>query len=73
MNLILNWFDKCMLSFDTKDITFAKADTKIYVLLCSDTVTLSVHNNEKPLEQFKSGFKKTIKWNKHKTKISVQN
>ena len=41
--------------------TFQIADTKLYV----PVVTLSKENNIKLLEKLKSGFKRTIKWNKY--------
>ena len=40
---------------------FQIADTKLYV----PVVTLSKENDTKLLEQLKTGFKKTIKWNKY--------
>ena len=36
-------------------------------------VTLSVENNNKLLEQLKSGFKRSIKWNKYISQMSNQN
>ena len=60
INLILTWSDKCVLSNDTKATTFAITDTKLYVAV----VTLSTQDNAKLLEQLKSGFKRTINWNK---------
>ena len=36
-------------------------------------VTLSKENNVKLLEKLTPGFKKTIKWNKYRSQISVQN
>ena len=41
--------------------TFKITDTKLYV----PVVTLSKENHIKPLEQLKTGFKKTIKCNKY--------
>ena len=41
--------------------TFAITDTKLYV----PVVTLSLDNNAKLLEQLKSGFKRTINWNRY--------
>ena len=35
-------------------------------------VTLSAENDNKPLEQLKKGFKRTIKWNKYRSEISNQ-
>ena len=43
-------------------------DTKLYV----PVVTLSKENDIKLLEKLKSGFKKTIKWNKYGSQLSVQ-
>ena len=40
---------------------FQITDTKLYV----PVVTLSKENDIKLLEQLKSGFKRTIKWNKY--------
>ena len=65
INLILTWSDKCVLSNDTKATTFAKTDTKLYVRV----VTLSTQDNAKLLEQLKSGFKRTINWNKYQRKV----
>ena len=44
---------------------------KLYV----PVVTLSIQNNTKLFQQLKSGFKRTINWNKHKSKklTKVQN
>ena len=44
------------------------ADTKLYV----SVVTLSKENDTKLLEQLKTGFKRTIKWNKYRSKMTVQ-
>ena len=35
-------------------------------------VTLSTENGNKRLEQLKSGFKKTIRWNKYRSEMSNQ-
>ena len=35
-------------------------------------VTLSKENDIKLLEQLKTGFKRTIKWNKYRSQITVQ-
>ena len=44
------------------------ADTKLYV----SVVTLSKENDTKLLEQLKTGFKRTIKWNKCRSQMTVQ-
>ena len=49
-------------------LEFQITDTELYVPL----VTLSNKNDTKPLEQLKSGFKRTIKWNKYRSQITVQ-
>ena len=36
-------------------------------------VTLSKENDIKLLEQLKPGFKKTIKWNKYRSQVTIQN
>ena len=48
--------------------TFAITDTKLYVSF----VTLSTQKNVNLIDQLKSGFKRTIKWNKHQSKVSIQ-
>ena len=47
---------------------FEITDCKFYV----SVVTLSAENDNKLLEQLKTGFKRTIKWNKYRSKISNQ-
>ena len=68
INLILTWSDKCVLSNDTKATTFAVTDTKLYV----PVVILSNQYNAKLLEQLKSGFKRTVNWNKYQSKVTIQ-
>ena len=36
-------------------------------------VTLSTENDKKLLEQLRTGFKKTVKWNKYKSEITKVN
>ena len=48
--------------------TFTITDTKLYV----PAVTLPTQDNSKLLEQLKSGFKRTITWNKYQSKIITQ-
>ena len=48
--------------------TFEIRDTKLYV----PVVTLSSENNNKLLEQLKTGFKRTVKWNKYSSEMSNQ-
>ena len=51
-----------------QDPTFSITDTKLYV----PVVTLSTQDNTKLLEQLKSGFKRTINWNKYQSKKSTE-
>ena len=48
--------------------TFQIKDTKLYV----PVVTLSTENDKKLLEQLKTGFKRTIKWNKYRSEMTNQ-
>ena len=65
---ILTWSDKCVLSNDAKATTFERTDTKLYV----PVRTLLTQDNAKLLQQLKSGFKKTIHWNKYQSKKAIQ-
>ena len=67
-NLILTWSVICVLSNDTKVTTFAITETKLYVLL----LTLSTQDSAKLLQQLKSGFKRTINWNKYQSMVTTQ-
>ena len=79
VELILTWSKNCFLAnMTTTDAegdnpatvapsgaTFKIKDTHLYV----SVVTLSKENDTKLLEQLKTGFKRTIKWNKCRSKI----
>ena len=60
INLILSWSANCAISEGNRAITFEITNTKRYV----PVVTLSTQNNIKLLQQLKSGFRRTINWNK---------
>ena len=51
------------------DAKFEITDCKLYV----PVVTLSAENDNKLLEQLKSGFRSSIKWNKYMSQMSNQN
>ena len=51
-----------------RELEFKITDTKLYV----PVVTLSKENDTKRLEQLKTGFKRTIKWNKYRSKMTIQ-
>ena len=67
VNLILTWPKDCVITNSTGEGKFAITETKLYV----PVVTLSTKNNEKLLQQLKSGFKKTISWNKYESSIKT--
>ena len=85
IEIILTWTKNCVLADmtvraagnnnDSPEIiapsgtTFEITDTKLYVR----AVTLSKENDIKLLEKLKSGFKKTIKWNKYRSQMAIQN
>ena len=58
----------CIISSATGETKSKITDTNLYVLV----VTLSIQYNAKLLQQLKSGFKRTIKWNKYQTKLSTE-
>ena len=67
INLILTWSKDCVITNSTGEGKFAITETKVYVLV----VTLSTKDNEKLLQQLKSGFKKTINWNKYESSVKT--
>ena len=62
-NLILTGSSTCVITNSTGVGRFAITDTKLYV----PVVTLSKQDNAKFLPQLKSGFKRTINWNKYQS------
>ena len=86
VELILTWFKNCVLIDKStresdynadpnvhevnnpEDATFKITDVKLFV----PVVTLSKENNIKLLEKLKTGFKRTIKWNKYRSQMSIQ-
>ena len=71
INLIVTWSANCIISIaNTNEAkAFAITDTKIYV----PVLTLSTQGNAKLLQQLKSGFKRTINWNKYHSKAESLN
>ena len=65
--LILTWSKDCVITNSKGAGKFAITETKLYV----PVVTLSTKDNEKLLQQLKSGFKKTINWNKYESSITT--
>ena len=82
VELILTWWKNCVLAdvtvraaqggnpaiFAPTGLQFQITDTKLYV----PVFTLSKESQIKLLEQLKSGFKRTIKWNKYRSQMTVQ-
>ena len=86
VELILTWFKNCALrdklrrdvdynadpivyEIDNQEnAIFQITDTKLYVPVAS----LSKENDIKLLEQLKLGFKRTIKWNKYRSQMTIQ-
>ena len=86
VELILTWFKNCVLidkitrdadyNIDLnvrqinnpEDAIFQITDKKLYV----PVVTLSKESDIKLLEQLKSGFKRTVKWNKYRSQMTIQ-
>ena len=70
INLILTWSANCVISnvAANQATTFTISDTKLHV----SVVTLSTDDNAKLLQQLKSGFKRTINWNKYELKTTSQ-
>ena len=82
VELILTWSRNCVLVDMTErdaevdnpaivapsGLEFKITDTKLYV----PVVTLSKENDIKLLEQLKTGFKRTIKWNTCRSQMTVQ-
>ena len=69
INLFLTWSEKCVITSNTaanQATTFAITDTKLYV----SVVTLSTQDDAKLLQQLKSGFKRTINWNKYQSIVA---
>ena len=63
VNLILTWSKDCVITNSTGAGKFKITETKFYV----PVVTLSTQDNSKLLQQVKSGFKRTINWNKYES------
>ena len=67
VNLILTWSKDCVITNSRGEKKFEITETKLYV----PVVTLSTKDNEKLLQQLKSGFKKTISLNKYESGIKT--
>ena len=74
IKLILTWSKNCVLADmaavnnPPTGLEFQIKDTKLYI----PVVTLSKENDKKLLKQLKSEFKRTVKWNKYRSKMTIQ-
>ena len=72
VELILDWSANCVIIYTNVDNQVPTiTETNLYV----SVVTLSTQDNDKFLPQLKSGFKRTISWNKYlaKPELLTQN
>ena len=73
LELILTWSKNCVLTDMTAannlqtELEFQIIDTKLYV----PVVTLSKENDKNLLEQLISGFYRTVKWNKYRSRMTI--
>ena len=67
VNLILTWSKDCAITNSTGAGKFTITETKLYV----PVVTLSTEHNAKLLQQLKSGFNRTINWNKYESSVKT--
>ena len=67
VNLNLTWSRDCVITNSTGAWKFAITETKCYV----PVVALSTQDNAELLQQLKSGFKRTINWNKYASNIKT--
>ena len=68
INLILTWYENCVISSPTGKTIFAIKDTKPYI----PVVSLSTKDNITLLKQLESGFNRIIKLNKYQPKVTEQ-
>ena len=64
VTLELKWLENCFICEADRTTTFAMTSAKRFV----PVVTLSHQDNARLLQQLKSGFKRTINWNKYQSK-----
>ena len=70
INLILNWSKNCFITIDPDNNqlpTFPLTGANLYVRV----VIFLTQNNAKLLQQTKSGLKRTINWNKYRSKVTI--
>ena len=83
VSLTLSWTETCVITsmekrilvagqpnkgYSPESAAFKIKDYKLYI----PVVTLSAEDDNKLLEQLKTGFKRKIKWNQHRSEMSNQ-
>ena len=71
INISLTWSEKCIIAtgnYGNQEPKFAITDTKLSV----PVVTLSDPDNQKLLQQLKTGFESTINWNKYQSEPRIK-
>ena len=61
IELLIDWYENCILSSAETGANFAISDTKSYVLV----VTLKTEDNGKLLKLLREGLKRSIYWNEY--------
>ena len=67
ITLDIIWSENCVIFKQGRETTFLMTDAKLYV----SVVTIITQDNVKLLQRLKSGFKRTISWNKYLSKIKT--
>ena len=67
VDLILTWSKDCVINNSTGEGKCKITETILYVPI----VTLSTQDNAKLLQQLKSGFERTINWDKYQSSIKI--
>ena len=71
INFILTWSSYCFLIVDpvaNQEPAFLITNGKPFI----PVLTLSTNDNAKLLQQLRSGFKRTINWDKYQSKVTIQ-
>ena len=67
VSILLTWSSNCVITNFTGAGKLQITETNLYV----PVVTLSTQDNAKLLQQLKSGFKRTINWNKYESSVKT--
>ena len=68
INLILTWYEDCVISSAAGWTKFAIAAAKLYI----PVLTLSAEDNMKLFKQLESGFNSTTNWSKYQSNLTEQ-